>query len=112
VKKIASIFLACTLLLSQYGRFFSYIQCEVTGWVSQDSTQECDCQKQNPLSYAGDAKDLPPAKNAGFSFEEYDLPLTILAIIAPADIDLAKKDGYCDHYTHTAVTGIFRPPWA
>ena len=60
------------MILSQYGRFLAYVQCAISGIV--DPGAPCDCEKQVPPEFRGDARDLPPPKGMNVSFEEYYLP--------------------------------------
>lgn len=110
MKKFASILLACTLCLSQYGRFFSYIQCEIGNWIQSSDDQPCDCRQQNASPLTGDAKDLPPSKNGGLSFEEYEVPQLPKVYGIPPATSVVLTDAYQCSYAYTALSGIDHPP--
>jgi hypothetical protein len=72
--------------------------------------QPCDCRQQNTSPLSGDAKDLPPSKNGGLSFEEYEVPILPKVYSVPPLNALPLTDAYQWNYAYTVLTGIDHPP--
>lgn len=108
MKKITAICLVCTLFLSQYGRFLAYVQCAISGLI--DPNAPCECERQVPESLKVTPHELPPPKGMNVSFEEFYLPAPAWKLEAPGRTLQGKGCSSTADYTHSPVSGIFRPP--
>jgi hypothetical protein len=97
------------MLLSQYGRFFAYMQCQIRSLMDQNVTIQCDCQLQLPQGMG----DMPLSKTTFAGFEEYCLPATGWWLVSyPSDARIEHLDNYNVDVSTPPCMGIFRPPRA
>jgi len=96
------------MLLSQYGRFFAYMQCQIRSLMDQNVTIQCDCQLQLPQAMG----DMPLSKTTFTGFEEYCLPTGKWQISYPSNVHIEHRDYYSVDYSSPSCAGIFRPPRA
>jgi hypothetical protein len=101
-----------TLLLSQYGRTFLYMQCRIDQWADPDTPLQCDCQKQLPFAPGEDPKDAPASRTSVPGFEEYDFPVTSWSLRNPIPLTVLHGDTYLFDYHFSLLSNIFHPPKA
>jgi hypothetical protein len=110
VRQVSTILLLATLLLSQYGKFFAYVECRFTNLLLANGTS-CECEKDIPLPFRAEARELPP-RTFNLSMDEYVIPQSLLNIAALTKRNTYKPSPLADHYAYTWSGNIFRPPRA
>lgn len=110
MKQITAILLICTLFLSQYGRFLSYMECRISRLVGQDTTAPCDCQQLLSQTLGEDARDMPVARTTPSDFDEYYLPAAQWMLSVQGGLHITYPAARAERYHPPFLTGIFRPP--